>query len=91
MLSYSFDVVDVFQPPHPPAAGVSGLVEWACLSAGLSTALPPQLLEALLRYPPWLQVLGGVAYYILIQLSPSLNSDHFLDPLHLGVLRGNLT
>lgn len=49
VLCFCFDVVDVFQPSGPPA-GVSGLVEWACLSAVLSTVLPPQLLEALFTW-----------------------------------------
>ena len=89
-LSYSFDVVDVFQPPHPPAAGVSGLVEWACLSAVLSTALPPQLLEALFRSMLAPGVWRGCLLYPN-SIPPSLNSDQFLVPLHPGVLCGNLT
>lgn len=43
VLGYSFDVVDVFPQSRPPDAGVSGHVEWACLSAILSTPPSPAL------------------------------------------------
>lgn len=49
-----------FNGSRPPAAGVSGHVEWACLSAILSTALPHQLLGGFVQMDAGSRRLAGL-------------------------------